>query len=92
MSALAWARAVSAACWRHHLRSLLTPVFFYIIDNPDDRPRVRLRPDLRRIGGIVLGILTLGYLWRPRDGGPRRDFGGRVGEPAAEAMPRHSNS
>ena len=43
---------------------ILTPVFFYIIDVLSESSWFS-SPRVRRIGGIVLGILTLSYLWRP---------------------------
>jgi len=50
---------------------VLTPVFFYIIDTLSES-RLFASPRVRRIGGIVLGILTLSYLWRPSRWGLRR--------------------
>jgi multidrug efflux pump len=43
---------------------ILTPVFFYIIDTASES-HLFASPRMRRIGGIVLGIITLSYLWRP---------------------------
>jgi multidrug efflux pump len=43
---------------------ILTPVFFYIIDTASES-HFFASPRVRRIGGIVLGIITLSYLWRP---------------------------
>jgi multidrug efflux pump len=43
---------------------LLTPVFFYMIDVMSESSWFG-SPRVRRVGGIVLGILTLSYLWRP---------------------------
>jgi len=43
---------------------LLTPVFFYMIDVLSESSWFA-SPRVRRYGGIVLGILTLSYLWRP---------------------------
>jgi multidrug efflux pump len=43
---------------------LLTPVFFYMIDVMSESSWFA-SPRVRKIGGIVLGIVTLSYLWRP---------------------------
>ncbi len=43
---------------------LVTPVFFYLIDTLSESPLFRSRY-VRGVGGVVLGILTLSYLWRP---------------------------
>jgi multidrug efflux pump len=43
---------------------LLTPVFFYMIDVLSESSWFA-SPRVRRYGSIVLGILTLSYLWRP---------------------------
>jgi multidrug efflux pump len=43
---------------------LLTPVFFYLIDTLSESSWFA-SPRVRQIGGIVLGIITLSYLWRP---------------------------
>jgi multidrug efflux pump len=43
---------------------LLTPVFFYLIDTMSESSFFRSR-GVRRISSIVLGIVTLSYLWRP---------------------------
>jgi multidrug efflux pump len=43
---------------------LLTPVFFYLIDTMSES-HVFASPRVRRVASIVLGILTLSYLWRP---------------------------
>jgi multidrug efflux pump len=43
---------------------MLTPVFFYLIDTVSESYWFA-SPRVRRMGGIVLGILTLSYLWRP---------------------------
>ena len=43
---------------------LVTPVFFYLIDTVSESSLFR-SPRVRRIGYIVLGIVTLSYLWRP---------------------------
>src|SRR4029077_12735684 len=43
---------------------MLTPVFFYLIDTMSESHWFA-SPRVRRSGGIVLGILTLSYLWRP---------------------------
>jgi multidrug efflux pump len=43
---------------------LLTPVFFYVIDTVAES-HFFSSPLVRKIGAIVLGILTLSYLWRP---------------------------
>ncbi len=43
---------------------MFTPVFFYLIDTVSES-ELFASPRVRRIGGIVLGILTLSYLWRP---------------------------
>jgi multidrug efflux pump len=43
---------------------LLTPVFFYLIDSLSESPWFA-SPRVRRFGSILLGIITLSYLWRP---------------------------
>jgi multidrug efflux pump len=43
---------------------LVTPVFFYLIDTLSESSLFR-SPWVRRLGNIVLGIVTLSYLWRP---------------------------
>ncbi len=43
---------------------LVTPVFFYLIDTMSESSMFG-SPRVRRIGYIVLGIVTLSYLWRP---------------------------
>jgi multidrug efflux pump len=43
---------------------LLTPVFFYLIDTMSES-HFFASPRVRRVASIVLGILTLSYLWRP---------------------------
>jgi multidrug efflux pump len=51
---------------------ILTPVFFYLIDSLSESSWFA-SPRVRRIGWIVLGVVTLSYLWRPsrwRLGGP----------------------
>jgi multidrug efflux pump len=41
---------------------LLTPVFFVAIDRIS-QARVFRSPTAQLIGNVILGILTLGYLW-----------------------------
>ncbi len=43
---------------------LVTPVFFYLIDTMSEWSMFG-SPQVRRVGHIVLGIVTLSYLWRP---------------------------
>jgi multidrug efflux pump subunit AcrB len=43
---------------------MFTPVFFYLIDSVSES-HLFASPRVRRISGILLGILTLSYLWRP---------------------------
>ena len=43
---------------------LVTPVFFYLIDHVSESSLFG-SPRVRRIGFIILGIVTLSYLWRP---------------------------
>ena len=43
---------------------LVTPVFFYLIDTVSESSLFG-SPRVRRISYIILGILTLSYLWRP---------------------------
>jgi multidrug efflux pump len=43
---------------------ILTPVFFYLIDSLSESSMFA-SPRVRRIGWILLGIVTLAYLWRP---------------------------
>jgi multidrug efflux pump len=43
---------------------LLTPVFFYLIDSVSES-HFFSSPRVRRVASIVLGIITLSYLWRP---------------------------
>jgi multidrug efflux pump len=43
---------------------VLTPVFFYIIDSLSESRWFASR-SVRRIGRIILGLITLSYLWRP---------------------------
>jgi multidrug efflux pump len=43
---------------------LVTPVFFYLIDTASESSMFR-STWVRRIGSVVLGIVTLSYLWRP---------------------------
>jgi multidrug efflux pump subunit AcrB len=43
---------------------VLTPVFFYVIDTLSET-RFFTHPAVRKVGRIVLSILTLNFLWRP---------------------------
>jgi multidrug efflux pump len=43
---------------------ILTPVFFYLIDSLSESS-LFASPGVRRVAWIVLGILTLSYVWRP---------------------------
>jgi multidrug efflux pump len=74
---------------------LLTPVFFYLIDTMSESHLFAL-PGVRRFGSILLGILTLSYLWRPsrwaefgaatRPEAPKRPYPHKAG-PAPELSP-----
>jgi multidrug efflux pump len=43
---------------------LVTPVFFYLIDSVSESSWFRSR-HVRQVGQVILGIVTLSYLWRP---------------------------
>src|SRR6516162_5900907 len=43
---------------------LVTPVFFYLIDTVSESEWFR-SSRLRQISHVILGIVTLSYLWRP---------------------------
>jgi hypothetical protein len=43
---------------------LVTPVFFYLIDHVSESTWFS-SPRVRQVGYVILGIVTLSYLWRP---------------------------
>jgi multidrug efflux pump len=54
---------------------LVTPVFFYLIDSLSESSWFRSRR-VRQIGHVILGIVTLSYLWRPSRWGLQAPTGG----------------
>ena len=70
---------------------LVTPVFFYLIDTLSESS-IFSSPRLRRISSIVLGIITLSYVWRPSrwrlQSGPGSIASGGQSGPDAPGQPK----
>src|SRR5262249_6644697 len=67
---------------------LLTPVFFYLIDTLSESSFFA-SPRVRRVSDVVLGIITLSYLWRPSRW--KLASTGAAGSPARRGRPKSTH-